>query len=243
MKTTLIVAVTMLLPAGVMAQEALPHGTILPISLERGLDSSRVHPGQEIRAKVMQDIPGTGIRRGAEVLGHVLQVTSSRTEGTSLAFHFDSIRVNGQLKPLKANLRALASPSDVEDAQVGMYGPDAGIAFNIVTTQQIGGDENDRGGGPVLHGSVKIGRSTPYGVLVVPASDLERHCRGVVGDNSQPQALWLFSSDACGVYGFTNIQIEHAGRTDPTGDIVLKSESGKLNMNSQSGLLLRIQGS
>jgi hypothetical protein len=53
----------------------------------------------------------------------------------------------------------------------------------------------------------------------------------------------LFSSNACGVYGFYNIGIEHGGRADPAGRIILASDNGKLNLNSQIGLLLRVQGS
>ena len=68
-------------------------------------------------------------------------------------------------------------------------------------------------------------------------------CRAVVNDNNHPQALWLFSADACGVYGIGNLRIDHAGRTAPTGTIVLSAKHGKLNLRGGSALLLRVQGS
>jgi hypothetical protein len=58
MRSTWILAAAMLLPSGLMAQKTLPDGTILPISLNKGLNALRVHEGQEIRATVMQDISG-----------------------------------------------------------------------------------------------------------------------------------------------------------------------------------------
>ena len=86
-----------------------------------------------------------------------------------------------------------------------------------------------------------MGEPTPYGVLGKLNSNAP--CRGAIAGNDHPQALWLFSTDACGVYGFSGLSIEHAGRTNPVGNIVLASKAGKLNIMSGSGLLLRVQGS
>jgi hypothetical protein len=243
MRGTWLLAAAMLLPAGLMAQNALPDGTILPISLNKGLSAIHVHAGQEIHATVMQDIPGTQVRRGDEVLGRVSQVHASKNGPVKLELCFGAVVVRGQRIPLKTDLRALASPSDLEDAQTAMYGPDSGIGFDAVSTNQIGGDLVFHGGGPVFMGSQQIGKSTSDGILVQPRAALGERCRGALSDNKQPQALWLFSSDACGVYGFNNIEITHAGRTDPQGNITLTTQSGNLNLFSQSGLLLRVQGS
>jgi hypothetical protein len=80
-------------------------------------------------------------------------------------------------------------------------------------------------------------------VLGMPRIQTGLGCRGVVSDANQPQAMWLFSTDACGVYGYANIRIEHAGRTDPAGTIVLVADNGRLKLQSGSGMLLRVQES
>jgi hypothetical protein len=65
-------------------------------------------------------------------------------------------------------------------------------------------------------------------------------CRGALDGNDQPQAVWVFSSDACGLYDFRNVTLTHAGRTSPVGETRLESPKGNLNIPSGSGLLLRV---
>lgn len=243
MKFKWIFAAIIALPAGALAQNAVPSGTLLPVSLDRGIKASTVHPGQEIRTRVMQDIPGTSIHRGARVLGHVVAANSSKNGEATLEMRFDTIQEHGQRIPISSNLRALASFFEVEQALIPEDMSSRGLTPETWTTQQIGGDQVYRGGGPVAVGVTTVGQPTPYGVLGSPIAQPGQECRGSVDDNTQPQAFWLFSTSACGVYGFPNIWIAHAGRTDPVGTIVLTARSGKLALTSGSGLLLRVQGS
>jgi hypothetical protein len=243
MKYAWTLAAMLLLPTEMPAQTALPSGTILPVSLDNSLNAGNAHPGQKIRATVMQNIPGTPIRRRAKVLGHVVQAASTKDGPSRLEIRFDAVRVRGRSFPLKADLRALASFMEVAAAQVQEESADRGITPEVATTTQIGGEQVYRGGGPVADGDTTVGKPTPYGVLALPRVDPGQDCRGAIGENQRPQALWLFSTDACGVYGFSHIRIAHAGRTDPTGSIVFASDKGKLAINGGSGLLLRVQGS
>jgi hypothetical protein len=55
-----------------------------------------------------------------------------------------------------------------------------------------------------------------------------------------PQALWVFSSDACGVYGMSGVRIADSGRT--TGPVTL-ARSGKIEIRSGSGMLLLVHTS
>ena len=66
--------------------------------------------------------------------------------------------------------------------------------------------------------------------------------KGAIDDYDRPQALWVFSSDACGIYGLERIRIAHAGRTAPIGVVVLVSASGSgtLELPSGAGMLLRV---
>jgi hypothetical protein len=66
-------------------------------------------------------------------------------------------------------------------------------------------------------------------------------CRGAIDGNDSPQALWIFSSDACAVYGLEGISIAQADRTGPVGVIVFTSDKGNLKIAAGAGLLLRVK--
>jgi hypothetical protein len=235
-----ILAAVLCLPAVAMAQSALPPGTILPVSLDRALVAAKATPGMQIRAKIMQNIPGSSVRRGATVLGRIIRTSSLKSGQTRLELSFDAVRAHGQTIPLTADIRALASFFDVEQAKMPEVMSSRGFTPENSPTRQIGGEQVYRGGGPVAIDMKTVGRPTPYGILGPPRTLPGQRCRGEVGDHHTLQAWWLFSTDACGVYGYNNIHIEHAGRTAPEGTIVLDAEKGKLKLDSGSALLLRV---
>lgn len=237
-------ALALTLPARIAAgiadasQDALPAGTLLPVSLNHGLNAHKLHAGQTIEAELMQSIPGTDVRRGAKVIGQVVQVSTSGAS-QQLVLRFDAVENHGQRIPIRTALRAMASPLEVREAQVPAEMASRGLTPETWTTQQIGGDQVYRGGGPVARGDITVGKPTAYGVEGQPLASPGQPCRGQVAGNNQPQAFWLFSVDACGAFGFPDVSIEQAGRND--GSIVLTSNNGKLNLRSGSAMLLRVQ--
>jgi hypothetical protein len=226
------------------AKNAIPAGTILPVQLSSSLDSRKSKPGQIITARIMQNVPfaaGARIRAGAKVFGQIIDVVPvQRGSGARIVFRFDRLVSSNRTIPLTTNLRALASMMEVHDAEVPTSGPDRGTSSNAWTTIQVGGEVVYRGGGPVVHGAEIVGKPVFDGVLVRVKSEPGTDCPGSDEGNDQPQALWVFSSDACGVYGFADITIAHAGRTDPVGEIVVTTNESRLKVPSGSGMLLRV---
>ena len=241
---SLVVLGFLMLSSALSAQDAIPAGTILPVQLNSSLKSNRAHPGQIITARVMQDLPlpsGPRIHAGARVRGQVLAVSpASNGKSAKISFRFDTLTVGKRHIPVITNMRALASMMDVSQAYIPESGPDHGTSEYNWTTDQIGGEIDYHGGGAIVHDSEIVGYSVADGVLVRVTTKPGSKCRAAVAGNDRPQALWVFSYDACGLYDFPGVTLVHAGRTDPVGQIVLESNAGNLNIRAGSGILLRV---
>jgi hypothetical protein len=230
---------------GMPAQVSVPNGTILPISLSTSLTSRKSKPGQAVAGRLMQDVPlgqeGV-IRSGARITGHIISISpASNGSHAKISFVFDAIQIHHSTIHVFTNIRALASPLEIDIAQLPDTGPDRGTPPNAFTTVQVGGEVVYRGGGPVARGETVVGEPVPGGVLVNVRAAEGQPCRGALDGNLGPQALWLFSSDACGVYGYSQVAIAHAGRTNPTGEIALAATDDRdLDIRAGSGMLLRV---
>jgi hypothetical protein len=238
--------VLLMFTAAALAQAAIPVGTVLPVQLSSSLNSRSSKVGQGITARIMQDVPlssGKKIRAGAKVVGQVVRVKAAQNgQPGQITVRFDRLESAHQSVPINTNLRALASMMEVADAQVPPMGPDRGTPWAWETRNLIEGEVAYGQGGPVVHGGEIVGQSLFGGVLVPAKANPGSGCRGEVGGNTQPQAFWVFASDACGVYGMDDVQISHAGRTAPLGQIMLTAKSGNVNIRSGSGMLLRVNG-
>ncbi len=228
------------------AQNKVPVGTILPVQLNSSLRSDRERAGEQISARVMQDVPlpgGRKIHARAKVIGHIVSA-SPAVNGmmADLSFRFDMLAMGKQRVAMMTNLRALATMMDVSEAQIPERGPDRGTSENEWTTDQIGGEVVYRGG-VVAHGSNVVGNSVlGSGVRVHVSSRPGTKCRGDLAGNDEMQALWVFSSDACGLYDLPNLTLAHAGRSNPVGQIKLLSDKGNVKVPADSGMLLRMTG-
>lgn len=238
---------------GARAREAapagtVPAGTIIPAMLRSSISSAKTKPGEPVSARVMQDVPlpnGMKIREGAKITGYVTQVHGAAAgTGGSIWLVFDGVRSGKRALAIRTDLRAIASLSAVDSAKIPAFGMGEGETWNNRVTTQIGGDTVYWGGGPVIGRFGEVGKPVSgaaiSGVLARVTAAPEKPCRGEMDDNHSVQALWVFSSDACGAYGLYGLEVAHAGRTEPLGLIELSARSGEVKVSSGSGLLLRV---
>jgi hypothetical protein len=223
----------------------IPVGTILPVRLNHALSSKNAQVGQDVTGRIMQDVPLPNheeIHAGAKVAGKIVSVqrAGNGTDG-KISFRFDTLEIHGRKIPIAVSLRALAGFMEVQSAQTPEFTPGFGTPYNWANTRQIGGDEVYGVGGPVTNEySGEVGRGVYGGVLVHVRARPESKCRGPLDAEDRAQALWVFSSDACGVYGIEGVGIAHAGRTEPVGEITLVVGQRDLLVRGASGMLLRV---
>ena len=225
----------------------VPPGTILPVRLNSSLSSSKSKANQVISARIMQDVPlpgGVKIPEGSQVLGTIVQVAAARSGSPAeISLRFDKLRTAHQSFPITTNLRAVAGFMEILNAQTPTMGPGESDVYRWLTTVQVGGDVVYGDGGIVTKGddsSHVVGKSVGGGVLGQISAKEGTKCRGPLFGNNSPQALWVFSSDACGTYGLSHLEISLAGSSDPVGLIDFRSDAKDLRLPSGTGMLLRV---
>jgi hypothetical protein len=247
MKSLAIVGTLLLLACALTAQTAIPAGTVIPVQLNKTIEAAKVKAGDPVTARVAQDVilpSGERIKAGARVSGHVESVTLEPRAHASMTMRFERVISGGQSIPLHLSLRALASPLEVEAAQTQTSGFDRGSDPPWSQTVMLVGftDVVYRENGTVIDGEDEVGRSVyagNWGVMSRVSSQPGTPCRAAVAGNDRPQALWVFSHDACGVYGY-EMTIASAGRRDPKGSVVLTGQLRELKLRGGTAMLLRV---
>lgn len=226
------------------AQAEIPAGTALAVRLNTSLSSKKSKVGEKITARVMQDIPlsdVTSIHAGAKVTGRVTGVTpAAKGQAAKLSLQFDAVESSREKTPVKTRLRAIASIRAVEQAELPAFGSDAGESSDAATTKQVGGDVVRRGGGHVMSGGEIAGEPVNGGVLGELRVNPEAGC--AAKGNGRLQALWIFSTDACGAYDYPGLKIDPSSEEDGAGAITLTQKKGNIEIRGGSGLLLQTEG-
>lgn len=232
-------------PLPVENPSRLPSGLTIPVHLEQTLDLATVSVGTTIEARVAQTVPLTErakIDMKALANGKVLSVTKD-SDGTGVAFTvaFVQLEDHDQKFSLTTSLRAIASFESVRAAQEPLTGADGGSPPGWDNTIQIGGDIRYGNAGIVRNQKKqKVGKGVVGGVLVHIQANPNRGCDGPKPGEDFLRATWVFSANACGVYGFKHVNVVHNGSSDPLGQIVLHFDKAESKLERGTALLLEV---
>jgi len=223
----------------------IPVGTILPVRLENTISVKEAHTGEAVETRVPQDVPlpdREKIPMRSIVKGSILSVVKdSDGAGVKVTLKFNQIDDRKQTYAVATSLRAIASFYAVRSAQMSFTGADGGTPAGWATTAQIGGDIRYGDGGKVRNRAKQtVGKGVTGGVLVHVRANPALGCEGPVNGDDQPQALWVFSADACGVYDLKDTKIARTGKSTPIGEITLHFEKDDMKLESGTGMLLRV---
>lgn len=223
----------------------IPVGTMLPLSLEDGLKAQDARKGDVVQLRIKQEVPlphGGKIRARSKVTGSVDSAErDSDGSGLNLSLRFDKLEYEDKTVVIVTSLRAMASYQAIRWSQTPLAGADGGTPAGWGTTVQIGGDIRYGDGGKVRTASKQVvGKGVRGGVLVHVRANPEKGCEGPVNGDDHPQALWVFSSGACGLYDLTGVSIAHDGKSEPIGEITLSFDKESKKLEAGTGILLRI---
>ena len=223
----------------------IPVGTVLPVSLENAISLKETRAGEVIQAKITQDVPLPNrgkIPMKSPVKGSIVSILKD-TDGTgvNVTLKFNQIEFGKHFFAMATSLRAIASLRAVRNAQMPFTGADSGTPTGWADTVLIGGDIRFGDSGKVRNrAKINVGKGVPGGVLVHVNANPSLGCEGPVNGDDHPQALWVFSADACGVYDMDVAQITHSGKSAPIGEITLHFNKDDAKLESGTGMLLRV---
>jgi hypothetical protein len=191
----------------------------------------------------MQEVPlpsGLKIRDGARIIGHTVNVTKGAS-GSNIVVKFTSIENDGRTIPVTIGVLAVASMAFVSDAKLPVSGNSDISPDTQWVTRQVGGDVVRRGWAKVFSTSGIEGRWAGGSSVVIKLTpNAEAGCSDGPGYDRE-QAVWIFSSAACGTYGLREVKVASSGLISRVGEISLTS-SRNIDIRGGSGWLLMVAG-
>lgn len=243
MRRFVAIAMFCVTTASLFAQQ-IPSGTLLPVMLDKSIESDKAKPGEEITATLKQDVPlpdNGKIKRGSKVMGRVVVATKpAGGKEAGLTLQFDRMEIDKQTATVSTGLRAYASMqlvAKVRNPQNMNVAP--GTSVWDLNIGLIGGQIAYNGQKKVIapNGMVVGKIPEPGATLGVPMANPARGCGGPTGDTEQ--AFWVFSTDACGIYDDRGVTYSSGIGGDDPGKLVLKSSKNFI-VRGGSAFLLQV---
>jgi type F conjugative transfer system protein TrbI len=203
-------------------------GSVIPVQLTKSIDAKKAKKGDEVVAKVTQDMRDNGgavvVPKDTKVVGHVTEAEarSKEQKESQVAIAFDrAVLKNGEQMQMPMSIQAIIAPPNRNPANAeppsGYPGPEAGGA---PMPGGGGGRSGSMGGNYPTPSAPPTSGSAPTGA---PAST---HAQPPITGNTQ------------GVVGIPNLKLSAA--SDPAQGSVVSSEKNNVKLDDGTFLLLRV---
>jgi hypothetical protein len=228
------------------AASALDSGTNIQAELTKSLDAKKAKAGDEVTAKVTQDVKSNGqvvIHKGSKLIGHVTEAKARSKEDSEsrLGLAFDrAVLKNGEQVALGAAVQALAPPANA--AASAMNSDSLGVSGGA----PAGGGAARSGGG--MLGGVAGGATSTAGSTVGAAGNTAGSVAnsttgavgGTVGGASGVAGSGVLNSTSHGVVGMQGLNLSSATSGNATAS-VLSSTTQNIKLDSGTQMLLQVQ--
>jgi hypothetical protein len=239
---------------------ALSSGTTLQAELTKSIDAKKAKPGDEVTAKLTQDVKADGkvvLHKGSKLVGHVTEAQAKTKENSEskLGVVFDkAVLKGGQEMAFNGAIQALAAPAQgslsatTDDA--GSLGSGMGSGGGPV----MGGGRTSGGVAPLSGGAGGAVNST-LGSATSTASNtagsVTNSTTGAVNGSvnqttgavtNGAAANGAFNSATRGVVGMQGIALNTAATGNAQGSVI-SSASRNVKLDSGTQMILQVTGS
>jgi len=206
-------------------------GSVIPVQLAKSIDAKKAKSGDEVVAKVTQDLRNNAgtvlVPKDTKVLGHVTeaQARSKEQKESQLTIAFDhAVLKNGEQMQMPMSIQAIIAPPNSNSANAAPgSGQPSGYPGSAAGQAPSGG-----GGRAGAMGGTAAQAPQPSGAQQQPSGSAP------AGNQAQPQ----ITGETQGVVGIPNLKL--AAATDPTQGSVVSSEKNNVKLDDGTFLLLRV---
>jgi hypothetical protein len=205
-------------------------GSVIPVELTKSIDAKKLKTGEEIEAKVTQDLKsGSGeliVPKNTKVLGRVTEVEAGNKEQkeSQVGISFDhAVIKNGDSVPLAMSIQAIIAPPNSN--------PNNGYASE-------GAGQSAPGSGGGMQGN-NAARSAGTGVGAAPPPSPGSSGDDANSAQSSANSRQPINGNTQGVIGLSHLKLSTAA--DATQGSLISSDKGNVKVDSGTFMLLRVQ--
>ncbi|HET6180893.1 MAG TPA: hypothetical protein VFE61_28500 [Candidatus Sulfotelmatobacter sp.] len=203
-------------------------GSVIPVQLTKTVDAKKAKQGDEVVAKVTQDLKTNAgellVPKDSKVMGHVTQAQARNKEQkeSELAIAFDRAETKNGDMQLPMSIQAIIAPPESNPGNSGGYEQSPSSSGNSSPSATGGG-----------------GRSPMSGSTQPPAQPSTMPTSGGSEGQSANGARPPITGNTQGVIGMPNLKLEASAQPSAQGSVV-SSEKGNVKLESGTLLLLRV---
>ena len=214
-------------PTNAGAPTRVAPGSVIPVTLAKSIDAKKAKTGDEVVAKVTQDLKtGSGevlIAKDTKVIGHVTeaQPRTKEQKESQVGIAFDrAVPKNGSEMQMPMSIQAIIGPQNDQNNNAGGGNSDSSSAGAYSTSGS--------GGRPGMSGSAPS-RSQPASAGGSTSGDSQ------TTNNTRPQ----ITGETQGVIGIADLKLTSAAPNASEGSVV-SSEKNNVKLESGTMMLLRV---
>jgi hypothetical protein len=236
------------------ASSALSGGTTLQAELTKSIDAKKAKPGDEVTAKLTQDVKSSGqvvLHKGTKLVGHVTeaQARSKENSESRLGIAFDkAVSKGGEEMAFTGVIQALAAPVQGSLSATTDDAGNLGSGMGSGSGTAMGGGRN--GGGSIApmggRGAVNSTLGTATNTVNNTAGSVTNTATGAV-NGSVNQATGVAANGAInsatrGVVGMQGVALNTATAGSAQGSVV-SSATKNVKLDSGTQMILQVAGS
>jgi hypothetical protein len=232
----------------------LSNGTTLQAELTKPVDAKKAKPGDEVTAKLTQDVRSNGkvvLHRGAKVMGHVTEAQAKSKENaeSKLGIVFDkAVLKGGQQVEFNSVVQALAPPVQGALSATGDTNSNLGGSMGGGDTGMGSGGSRSGGGATSTMGGPVSGVTSAAGSAVGAVNNTAGSVTNSTGAVNGPlnstvgaAANGALNSTSKGVVGMQGLALNTAAAGSAQGSVI-SSANRNVKLDSGTQMVLQVTG-